>query len=104
MSTKQMDKLLARSKEGAAADIVSFEEGGPGHDTAAPRRASKPKKSKAAPSVPKTKMLLDVPSDLHLRFKMACVANGLIMGKQAEIALEDRTKKLEKLAKNSKGA
>lgn len=72
-------------------DIEAFEKGGTGHD--------KKPKGKISARVEETKRLsLDVPADMHTRFKTACSATNNKMTKEIMIFIAKRTAELEKEA------
>ncbi len=72
-------------------DIEAFEKGGTGHD--------KKPKGKLSARIEETKRLsLDVPADMHTRFKTACSATSTKMTKEIMDFITSRTAELEKEA------
>ena len=74
--------------------ILAFERGGAGHDTAA---VSKPV---AVPAVeePTKRLSLDLPASLHTRFKTACSATNRKMVAELQAYIATRTAELEEEA------
>lgn len=71
--------------------ILAFERGGAGHDTA---RADK-LVVKTVPDEPTKRLSLDLPASLHTRFKTACSATGRKMVGELQAYIVARTQELE---------
>lgn len=69
--------------------ILAFERGGAGHDTA------KQPEPKVAPDQPTKRLSLDLPASVHMRFKTACSATGRKMVGELQTFIEQRTAELE---------
>lgn len=69
--------------------ILAFERGGAGHDTA---KRSEPK---IVPDEPTKRLSLDLPASVHMRFKSACSATGRKMVAEIQAFVEQRTADLE---------
>lgn len=71
--------------------IDRFVQGGAGHDTTAPTplRSTKPQEG------PTKRLSLDLPEELHRRFKTACAATGRKMTAELSDFIAERTKELE---------
>lgn len=67
--------------------IAAFEQGGSGHDT----------KKTISKEITK-RLSLDIPSNVHMRFKTACSATGTKMVSELQNFIEKRTKELEREA------
>ena len=77
--------------------IDAYVQGGAGHDTGnvLPQKAQeKPK------DVPLKRLSLDLPEDMHRRFKVACAATGRKMAAELTAFVEQRTVELEDEARN----
>ena len=70
-------------------DLDRFVQGGAGHDTNVPQKA-KPKAEG-----PMKRLSLDLPAELHRRFKTACSATDRKMAAELTAFIERRTKELE---------
>lgn len=72
--------------------ILAFERGGAGHDTA--KRPEDPD-PKVAPTEPTKRLSLDLPASVHMRFKTACSATGRKMVGELQSLIQQRTAELE---------
>jgi hypothetical protein len=75
-----------------AEEIEAFERSGTGHD-----RQSVPAEAIAAskPAEPVKRLSLDLPEDMHRRFKTACSATGRKMVSELQDCIARRTAELE---------
>ena len=69
--------------------IDAYVQGGAGHDTKAPTPTQR------APEGPSKRLSLDMPEELHRRFKVACAATGRKMAAELLAFVESRTAELE---------
>ena len=69
-----------------AEQVAAYEKGGLGTDR------------KVGMTEPKQRFSLDIPADLHRRFKTACAASGRKMGCELLVMVERRTAELEQEA------
>ena len=69
--------------------ILAFERGGAGHDTA------KRPEPKIVADEPTKRLSLDLPASVHMRFKTACSATGRKMVAELQAFIEQRTVELE---------
>lgn len=69
--------------------ILAFERGGAGHDTA------KRPEPKVVADGPTKRLSLDLPASVHMRFKTACSATGRKMVAELQAFIEQRTVELE---------
>lgn len=70
--------------------IDAYVRGGAGHDTTAPRPA--PQKAQEGPV---KRLSIDMPENMHRRFKAACAATGRKMAAELLTFIETRTTELE---------
>ena len=70
-------------------DLDRYVQGGTGHDTA------KPKQGRPKADGPTKRLSLDLPADLHRRFKTACSATDRKMTAELIAFVERRTGELE---------
>ena len=68
------------------ADLEAFVRSGPGHDRPA---------APATSSGEKSRFTLELPVDLHRRWKAACAARGRKMGPEVQVLIEARLVELE---------
>jgi len=70
-------------------DLDRYVQGGAGHDTA------KPKQGRPKEDGPTKRLSLDLPADLHRRFKTACSATDRKMAAELTAFVERRVSELE---------
>lgn len=84
--------------------IEAYERGGPGHDNAGTSRAQTPTPTEAQTHTPTDvgarprRLSVDMPDDLHRRFKVACATARLSMVGEVLDFIERRTAELERKA------
>jgi hypothetical protein len=89
MAKKQFSTAPKPNNSLSPADIEAFEKGGVGQD-------KRPQTHKTT-NVGKTKRLsIDLPEEIHTRFKVLCSANGLKMAREVESLILSRCDELEK--------
>lgn len=90
--SKKSFATAPRPKPLAPETIDAYVQGGAGHDTA-------PATSSRAPETPKDgpmkRLSLDLPEELHRRFKVACAATGRKMAAELIAFVEKRAGELE---------
>ena len=91
MSKKTFSAAPKPKQQPTDDQILAFERGGAGHDTA---RADKPV-AKTIPDEPTKRLSLDLPASLHTRFKTACSATDRKMVGELQAFIEQRTQELE---------
>ena len=96
-----------KSKQLSPEAISAFEQGGAGHDTATKtkpvagqgRAVAKTKKPAPTATIsvdtPKKRLSLDLPENIHQRFKTACSATSRKMTLEVQEFIERRTAELE---------
>ena len=72
--------------------ILAFERGGAGHDTRSPPERSP---GTVTADVKLKRLSIDLPENVHTRFKTACSAAGKRMGDDLKSYIERRTLELE---------
>ena len=83
MPKKNLTKPLPkRQKQPTAGQIASFVRGGVGKDTTAAK-------------APKARLTVDLPREMHRRFKVACVIAGVKMNDEIRRFIERRCVELE---------
>lgn len=75
--------------------ILAFERGGAGHDT---HKSSEESPRAVASDVRQKRLSIDLPENVHTRFKTACSAAGKKMGDELKSYIERRTLELEQEA------
>lgn len=93
--SKKTFTTAPRPRSLSAEEIDAFVSGGAGHDTAALARSEAAARPPAAPTGPTKRLSLDLPEELHRRFKAACAATGRKMGAELASFIEARTAELE---------
>jgi len=76
-------------------DLDRYVQGGAGHDT------TKPKKAMPKSDGPTKRLSIDLPADLHRRFKTACSATDKKMATELIAFIEQRTSELESEIKST---
>ncbi len=89
--SKKTFAAAPRPKQLAPEQIDAYVHGGAGHGTtsAAVTAAEKPK------GVPMKRLSIDLPEEMHRRFKVACAASGRKMAVELTAFIERHTEKLE---------
>lgn len=89
--SKKTFAAAPRPKQLAPEQIDAYVHGGAGHDTtlSASSPAEKPK------SGPMKRLSIDLPEDVHRRFKVACAASGRKMAVELTAFIERHTEELE---------
>lgn len=91
--SKKSFATAPRPKQLAPEQIDAYVQGGAGHDTRsgslAPAEPEKPR------DVPMKRLSIDLPEDMHRRFKVACAATGRKMAAELTALIEARTEELE---------
>lgn len=91
MSKKTFSEAPKPKQQPTDDQILAFERGGAGHDTT---RAETPA-VKLAPEEPTKRLSIDLPANLHTRFKTACSATNRKMVGEMQAFIEARTGELE---------
>lgn len=94
MSKKTFSAIPRPKQQPTDDQILAFERGGVGHDTT---RADK-STVKTELDVPTKRLSLDLPANLHTRFKTACSATDRKMVGELQAFIEQRTQELEETA------
>lgn len=89
--SKKTFSAAPKPKQPTDDQILAFEQGGAGHDKAAPKPLE-------ASSEPMKRLSVDLPQSAHTRFKTACSATGRKMTAELHEFIEKRTAELEKEA------
>lgn len=89
--SKKTFSSAPRPKPLAPETIDAYVQGGAGHDT----RAPVPRAVERASDGPTKRLSLDLPEDVHRRFKVVCAATGRKMAAELTAFIERRTKELE---------
>lgn len=79
-----------RPKQLAPEKIDAYVQGGAGHDTTTALAPEKPKGG------PMKRLSIDLPEEIHRRFKVACAATGRKMTVELTAFIERHTEELEK--------
>ena len=89
--SKKTFAAAPRPKQLAPEQIDAYVHGGAGHDTTPPASpaAEKPKGG------PMKRLSIDIPEDVHRRFKVACAASGRKMAVELTAFIERHTEELE---------
>lgn len=93
--SKKTFTTAPRPRSLSAEEIDAYVSGGAGHDTAVPPRPEAAPRAQAGAGGATRRLSLDLPEELHRRFKAACAANGRKMGAELAIFIEARTAELE---------
>lgn len=96
--SKKTFTTAPRPRSLSAEEIDAYVSGGAGHDTAAmprPEAAPRAQAGAAGAGGPSKRLSLDLPEELHRRFKAACAATGRKMGAELAVFIEARTAELE---------
>ncbi len=87
---KKTFETAPKPKQPSIEEIEAFEQGGAGHDGR--KTTIRPAKGEAEPT---KRLSLDLPVEVHRRFKTACSAKGRKMGVEIQQFVEQRTIELE---------
>jgi hypothetical protein len=83
-----MSKTFATApKPGSREAIEAYERGGPGHDTKTQKHIATP--------VALKRLSINMPADLHIRFKVACARAQVMMADEVLAFIERRAAELE---------
>lgn len=95
MAKKSFDKAPKPSTQNVVSDtdIDAFERGGVGQDKSTQNHKTTNVGKKE--NIKTKRLSIDLPEDLHTRFKVVCSANGLKMGKEIEAFIETKCAEME---------